>query len=1172
MGSLRITPVHVATWVFIVTVVSGIESQRKYCEVRMWYLDLVTDGPLAGELSEDKVILKAKIEKMMEKYKTVGRPDGKVDCHILTLYEELLRADDKPPEPPGGEKGSVDDPEQVKDRNDNESPRQIQTDKEKNETKEASSKSVSESTESSEDDTDLDETEFGDETDDETAELNESAFPSDTASVSVKEQEKADISKQETKTHLKQEDEPVKPKNEPKSDAKEDASQQTASKSGKKTRMVEDFVFDPLRGYVKVTKEVEIDDEEEKAPKEKQESDKSVKSDSDAKPHMETKITPPETETQSKEKNVQEEKVKVEETVSNEVILQSSEERARSELKVPQTLTSLQRIQSACLYKDQCELYCYYGFSNRMCLEHYPDIEYEVVQRFEAVITEPISESSKEETSGENAEERLSVTEMLQKNTLSQQESSVVSEANLDKSDPPEPLLGDGTSKGGDHLSQTQNDKKETDESEENPKDKWDKHIETTKEQIEERADEGSAKDTHYQGFQDFREDLHRFERQFQERASEYASKIQSLEIMIMKLENQLLGETITKQNDSNVLSRLENQILRLENDLLKLNQNYVTLKEENDILKARQGKYLKLGHDKANPNHPSLTDNSTKHYELITQQQSKISELSTILKNHSTLFNQLQSKSQHLEEQNQMLYHIVMNQTALISSVMKKMQDLSEEALRHRHETEQLKAKLEIKDNSDRILERLDNLVSGTPAISKNVVDDGKPEEKYIPNTLLSFFPKSPDAIVERRPWSCGGMNSSRFCVMYSLILCPCPPFSTVYWKKCPYFLKDISRNDTNVKNISEVTASESDKKDDPAAEGGFQTSHLPVSDEKESKDDILTKELKSDDTKTATEGTVGDSSSYDKQDNSKTEADSTKQSNDVTSPRPFDQAPAPETKGDETKTASEGDSSSKDTQENQPPKEEVDSVKQPQTPEKRKILYQQEGDTPKPRDCWEYYEEGQNRNGMYKIYLVGLQKSIPVYCDMRGGGWTILLKRSSSSIDFYKDWADYKKGFGGLYADHWIGNENLHYLTNQKNYLLRVDMDDFHWDSVYAEYDTFWTDNEEEGYRLHISGYSGTAGDSFLKHNNMKFSTRDVDNDLVNKELKAFDHNCAKRFHSGWWYYKCYMTNLTGRYYKKGVVPDKQYDGVSWKTWKGPSESLKEAVMKIRPVGVTA
>ena len=54
--------------------------------------------------------------------------------------------------------------------------------------------------------------------------------------------------------------------------------------------------------------------------------------------------------------------------------------------------------------------------------------------------------------------------------------------------------------------------------------------------------------------------------------------------------------------------------------------------------------------------------------------------------------------------------------------------------------------------------------------------------------------------------------------------------------------------------------------------------------------------------------------------------------------------------------------------------------------------------------------------------------------------------------------------------------------------------------------------------GYRLHIDGFSGNAGDSMMitgshNHNGMKFSTRDRDNDGVSA-------NCAQLYKGGWWF----------------------------------------------------
>ena len=53
-----------------------------------------------------------------------------------------------------------------------------------------------------------------------------------------------------------------------------------------------------------------------------------------------------------------------------------------------------------------------------------------------------------------------------------------------------------------------------------------------------------------------------------------------------------------------------------------------------------------------------------------------------------------------------------------------------------------------------------------------------------------------------------------------------------------------------------------------------------------------------------------------------------------------------------------------------------------------------------------------------------------------------------------------------------------------------------------------------EDQGYRLHIGGYSGTAGNSLSFHNGMKFSTPDRDND------KYSNSNCAQDYKGGWWY----------------------------------------------------
>ncbi|KAK3732621.1 hypothetical protein QZH41_008257, partial [Actinostola sp. cb2023] len=181
-------------------------------------------------------------------------------------------------------------------------------------------------------------------------------------------------------------------------------------------------------------------------------------------------------------------------------------------------------------------------------------------------------------------------------------------------------------------------------------------------------------------------------------------------------------------------------------------------------------------------------------------------------------------------------------------------------------------------------------------------------------------------------------------------------------------------------------------------------------------------------------------------------------------------------------------------------------------------------------------------------------------VYCDMvtSGGGWTVIQKRIDGSVDFYRAWADYQRGFGNELGEYWLGLDNIHALTSRGSYRLRVDLEDFEGNTRYAEYDSFNVADEADNYRLTIGQYSGNGGDSLNFHNNMQFSTKDRDND-------AISYSCAVVYAGAWWYYRCHASNLNGLYlngstnlFGKGVV---------WNHFKGHYYSLKRVEMKIRP-----
>lgn len=67
-----------------------------------------------------------------------------------------------------------------------------------------------------------------------------------------------------------------------------------------------------------------------------------------------------------------------------------------------------------------------------------------------------------------------------------------------------------------------------------------------------------------------------------------------------------------------------------------------------------------------------------------------------------------------------------------------------------------------------------------------------------------------------------------------------------------------------------------------------------------------------------------------------------------------------------------------------------------------------------------------------------------LQVFCDMEtsGGGWTIIQRRKSGLVSFYRDWKQYKQGFGSIRGDFWLGNEHIHRLSRRPT-RLRVEME---------------------------------------------------------------------------------------------------------------------------------
>ncbi|CAH1179036.1 unnamed protein product [Phaedon cochleariae] len=216
----------------------------------------------------------------------------------------------------------------------------------------------------------------------------------------------------------------------------------------------------------------------------------------------------------------------------------------------------------------------------------------------------------------------------------------------------------------------------------------------------------------------------------------------------------------------------------------------------------------------------------------------------------------------------------------------------------------------------------------------------------------------------------------------------------------------------------------------------------------------------------------------------------------------------------------------------------------------------------------CVDFLSAGMRHSGVYYLQIRGTTYwFLKVFCEQEvaDGGWTVIQRRDDFGYpreNFNRDWNDYKNGFGDPAKEFWLGNENIYMLTNNEEYSLRVELEDFEGTKRYAQYSHFKIYSEADYYKLEIDGYEGNAGDSlndpWYGSNNSPFSTYNRDNDRSSL-------NCASMLKGGWWWKSC-GRGLNGLY-----LNDPQdltaRQGIVWFRWKGWDYTLKKSVMMIKP-----
>ncbi|KAF5278111.1 hypothetical protein FQR65_LT03627 [Abscondita terminalis] len=174
----------------------------------------------------------------------------------------------------------------------------------------------------------------------------------------------------------------------------------------------------------------------------------------------------------------------------------------------------------------------------------------------------------------------------------------------------------------------------------------------------------------------------------------------------------------------------------------------------------------------------------------------------------------------------------------------------------------------------------------------------------------------------------------------------------------------------------------------------------------------------------------------------------------------------------------------------------------------------------------CVDLLNAGMRQSGVYYLQIRGTTYwFLKVYCEQEvaDGGWTLIQRRDDFGDpreNFNRDWNDYKNGFGDPNKEFWLGNENIYMLTNNEEYILRVELEDFEGNKRYAQYSHFKIYSEGEYYKLELDGYEGNAGDSlndpWYGSNHSPFSTYNRDNDRSSL-------NCASMLKGGWWWKSC-------------------------------------------------
>jgi len=154
---------------------------------------------------------------------------------------------------------------------------------------------------------------------------------------------------------------------------------------------------------------------------------------------------------------------------------------------------------------------------------------------------------------------------------------------------------------------------------------------------------------------------------------------------------------------------------------------------------------------------------------------------------------------------------------------------------------------------------------------------------------------------------------------------------------------------------------------------------------------------------------------------------------------------------------------------------------------------------------------------------------------------------QKVNRTASFNLSWAEFKAGFGRNDSNYWLGNDEIHRLTKDGGYKLRIDLQQKYTDKwFWVEYDKFIVGDEASNYIMTLGEFSGNTADALTSYNNGgMFATYDRDNDVW-VTGKQSNSSCAILTRGGFWFRGCgigFPNGGLGSFHWLGLPGAQQY-----------------------------